>query len=213
MSIAPSAALRRISFLTLSVLSFAAIGRQAQCQTTIEFSEVSLSNKASLAGTSYFDAYGVSFADQAVYVIDTRLIGAGTDKYGINGRDADSNAPNSAFSILFDTSAYSVTYDSATLRTHTLTATAYNSSDQVLGAFTQSGTGDVNYFTHTFSGIGKIKKITFNGPTAGEAIGRLEYSKTVGAQDAPEPGSIALVVGFGVSSAGLLRRRHTRSRK
>ncbi len=212
MSCVTSAALRHVSCLTLSVLVVASFSRQARCQTTLEFSEVSLSNNTLLAGTSYFDASGISFGDKAVYVIDTRLIGAGIDKYGITGRDTDSNASDSAFSILFKSSAYSVTYDSATLKRQALTATAYDASSHVLGTFTQSGTGAVNYFTHTFLGIGKITKITFDGPTAGEAIGRLEYSKTVGSADVPEPGSLALLVGFGVSGVGLLRRRHARSR-
>jgi hypothetical protein len=159
---------------------------------TVEFSEVDLPSLTLLDGTTYFDAYGLSFEDTTYYAVDSRFIGAGADDRGIT----TTGGPDNVMTVVFTQpvsyfEAYYTTFEGVTLE-----GTAYDIYGNPSAMVYTTGYG-------MWSVSGLTKKISFNDGTGMIAVGRIDFEPT---EPIPAPGAI-LLGSIGIGLVGLLRRR------
>lgn len=181
----------------------------SKASITVEFNEVDLPSHTLLAGTSYFDAYGLAFEDEPFYAVDSRFIGAGVDDRGITtGEEEDDGGgggrrkdESSLMTVVFIQPVTSFTVDYVTIGGNTINGTSYDLDGNPSAGFSSSG-----YGTWSVSG-GLIKKITFfyDKPYDGTGmigVGRIEFEP----EPIPAPGAI-LLGSVGVGLVGWMRRR------
>jgi len=162
---------------------------------TVEFSENgTLANLTNLAGSEAFAAQGLHFTGSAEYVIDSRLIGAGTDDKGIT-----TGLTSPIMGVTFDSKVSSVSFDALSVNTEFF-ATVFNSNNTILDTFNVAAAPGNNYISHTFTGVGDIARIEFHDNSNFIAVGRLSFTPV------PEPATLALA-GVGVGALSLRRRR------
>jgi hypothetical protein len=169
---------------------------QAGHATVVEFWEVNLNSNTTLAGSTAFASYGLSFGDSTCYIVDSRLIGAGTDDRGI-----DANGTTNVFSVIFNDLASSVTAYWVSVGGNDVFATAYDSSNNILDTFSATGLSDITYGTTTFSESAGIAKISFHDHTAFIGVGKLDF------QTVPLPPTVFLLGSGLLGLAGWRRLR------
>jgi hypothetical protein len=150
--------------------------------TVVEFSEVDLNTNTTLVGSTAFASYGLSFGDSTSYIVDLRLIGAGTDNRGI-----DALGTTNVFSVIFNDLASSVTAYWVSVSGNDLFATAYGSNGNVLDTFSATGLSALTYGTVTFSQSAGIAKISFQGDMGYIGVGKLDF------QTVPLPPTVFLL--------------------
>ena len=94
------------------------------------------------------------------------------------------------------------------------TLSVYNGLN-LLDTETVTTTGETDFSTFTgFSNLGTITSLTIT-PESGHfvLIDNLAFGSTRSTPSTPEPGSLAMIIGMGVSGAGLLIRRRRQSGK
>lgn len=191
--------MKKVILMTILVGLWAAGASAAM--TTIEFSEVDLPNQTPLDGTSHFDAYNLSFEGKILYVIDSRILGAGDDNWGVTTTgDINDNVGN----IVFIDDVSIVTADWVSIYSNNFFMDAYDSGGNLLATQSTTGLSGTSHGSYTFSGIGQIAKISFWDGTGLVGIGRLQFDTT----PIPAPGAFMLG-SIGVGFVGWLRRRRT----
>lgn len=166
---------------TLAGLVFASASASAAVTpVTLEFSEVALANGTPLAGSEAFAAYGVHFVGTTKFAIDPIFVGAGSDNSGIT-----TGLNPSLMGVSFDQGATSVSFSGVSLNT-VFIADAFDMNGVLLASYTPTFLPAVQYYSHTFSGIGVIGRVEFHDNANFIGVGRLEF------EPVPEPATAGL---------------------
>jgi hypothetical protein len=183
--------------VTKRLISMAAglliLGTAIQAQATvINFNEVALPSLTLLDGTTYYDSYGISFADETFSAVDNRF--AQTDNAGITSTDGINNL----VTVNFTDSISFLEFGWLTILSNDLFADAYDVFGDLVDSFSISGLSGDSTGVASLSGSG-ITSVTWHDGTGRIGIDYLNFTADV---DAP---SVLTVMLLGLIGLGLRR--------
>lgn len=185
--------MKTTKFIISTIGGLLILGASVQSQATIvNFDEVALPSITLLDGTSHYDAFGISFADETFSAIDSRF--AQADNAGITS----TSGSNNLVTVNFTASIVSLEFGWLTISSNDLFATAYDAAGGIVDTFSVTGLSGTSTGVGTLSGAG-IASVTWNDGTGQIGIDYLDFS-------VPEPSLLALL-SIGLLGMGVLRRK------
>lgn len=171
------------------------LGSALQAQATIiNFDEVVLPSLTLLDGTTHYDAYGISFADETRSAMDSRF--AQADNAGITSTGGSNNLVTVNFTDTIDF----LEFGWLTILSNDLFADAYDISGNLVDSFTISGLSGDSTGIASLSGTG-IASVTWHDGTGLIGIDYLDFN----VEAVPAP-SILSLLALGLIGLGLRRR-------
>ena len=162
--------------------------------TTVNFDEVILPTLTPLDGAGHYAAYGLDFADNTQYAVDSRFA---EDNYGITS----TSGPNNLVTVLFDEAVTNVSFGWLTILSNDLFADAYDGDGNLVSSWSITGLSGDSTGTAFLAGTG-IRRITWHDGTGMIGIDSITFD----AAAVPEPSTWALM-GLGLIGLVAVRRR------